>query len=246
MFNQHCKLIFMFRPITELARHSSLDARSFPPSFTSSLLSLLANLWGPLVSPILFLSWAIRTQGQVPARCATSSLLDKPLAPYDLPFSLCLSPCAPVAPLPCASRCSRSLPLLLAAPTQHRRRPRASTVALLPRVTPLLVPFSRAPPPLSPHLAPLQRSSTSCAPVAVPSPTAVLPLPLRALPFLLLPCLCPGCPCRAPSPAQLEYHPPPPCFPQPLCAPHPCCCCSCASPSSCCRHRPEQDEQNRR
>jgi hypothetical protein len=65
-FNQHCQLVFMFgsylnmfRPITELARYLSLDARSFPPSFTSSFLSLLANLWGLLVSPVSSLPWAI-------------------------------------------------------------------------------------------------------------------------------------------------------------------------------------------
>jgi hypothetical protein len=85
--NQLCQLIFvfslhlnLFRPITELARHSNLDPRSFPPFFTFSFLSLLAKLWGLLVSPISFLPWAIRIQGRVPTRCATLSLLAKPQA----------------------------------------------------------------------------------------------------------------------------------------------------------------------
>jgi hypothetical protein len=59
VFKQHYQLVFMsgphpnlFRPITELARLSNLDARSFPPFFTSSILSLLVKLWDPLVGPI--------------------------------------------------------------------------------------------------------------------------------------------------------------------------------------------------
>jgi hypothetical protein len=106
MFNQLCQLVFvfslhpnLFQPITELARHSSLDARSFPPFFTFSFLSLLANLWGPLVSPILSLPWAIWTHGRVPARCAASSLLDKFSAPCDPPFSLRPRP-PPRTPVP--------------------------------------------------------------------------------------------------------------------------------------------------
>jgi hypothetical protein len=170
MFSPHPNL---FRPITELILHSSLDARSFPPSFTYSFLSLLTNLWGPLVNPISCLPWAIRTQGRVPARCAASSLLDKPSAPYDVPFSLCPCPYARVAPLPGVAPscyCSRASPssyCSAAAPIPASPSP--------PCVAPFLLPAAahhpRATPahPLEPTrlLRPMPPSRTPASPLLV-------------------------------------------------------------------------------
>jgi hypothetical protein len=99
MFGPHLNL---FRPITELARHSSPDARSFPPFFASSFLSLLAKLWDPLVSPILFSCGQSglkdESEPDAPPRpCLLNLKSPRSYKSCDLPFSLCLSPpCAPL------------------------------------------------------------------------------------------------------------------------------------------------------
>jgi hypothetical protein len=54
MFNQHNQLVFTFGPHPNIFRHITELARSisFSLSVTSSILSLLAKLWNPLVGPI--------------------------------------------------------------------------------------------------------------------------------------------------------------------------------------------------
>jgi hypothetical protein len=108
-FNQHCQLVFVFSlhrnlfwPITKLARHSSLNARSFPPFFTSSFLSLLAKLWDPLVSPISFSRGQSGLKDESQPDAPPHPCLPNPRSPRsykscDLPFPLL--PLSPACPL---------------------------------------------------------------------------------------------------------------------------------------------------
>jgi hypothetical protein len=112
-FNQLCQLIFMisshlnlFRPITELVRPFS-----FPLSVTSSILSLLAKLWNPLVGPISSLV------GNLDSRTSPSPMRHRVLilvrveAQHDISrpiLNASCTTCSPVAGpnfLPCVGSC---------------------------------------------------------------------------------------------------------------------------------------------
>jgi hypothetical protein len=199
IFNQLYQLVFvfklhlnLFRPITELARHSSLDARSFPPFFAFSFLSLLAKLWDPVVSTILFSRGQSGLKDKSQPDAPPHPCLPNPRSPRsykscDFPFPLL--PLSPAWP-PAAAAAAAASPPRIASPSllsrpcccsqhHHRRRPTIPQGTLGP-VLP------------EPRVATTSTASPcSCSRRSRP--------PCASLPCCLCPCASPEHHCQSPA-----------------------------------------------